>query len=262
MCGLSQVKTRVGLNPSMTNRRVLLIASLAFASDSIPAYAECGECKQHEAKVKDIVDTAVTTGEFKTLAAALKAAGLVETLKGKGPFTVFAPTDKAFRKLPKGTVEELLKPENKDKLVAVLTYQVVPGKVVAKDVIGLSEAGTVQGSKVKITVKGDKVRVDNAKVTATDIACSNGMIHVINQVILPPDNADSRAEAVEMMRDAVHRGSHLYNTGHPASCADLYQTTAKRLMELSPSPFAKGTHEKLQIALKHCSGTGCDHSRA
>lgn len=200
--------------------------------------ADCGKCHEQEAEGKDIVDTAVAAGDIKTLAAALKAAGLVETLKGKGPFTVFT-TDKAFGKLPKGTVEELLKPENKDKLVAVLTYHVVPGKVLAKDVVKLSEATTVQGSKVKITVKGEKVRVDNAKVTATDIACSNGVIHVINRVILPPDDTDSRAKAVEMMRAAVHRGSHLYNTGHRSSCADLYQTTAERLMELSPSPFSK-----------------------
>ncbi len=134
---------------------------------------------------KDIVDTAVGAGSFKTLVAAVKAAGLVETLKGKGPFTVFAPTDEAFAKLPKGTVESLLKPENKEKLIAVLTYHVVAGKVMAKDVVNLTEAKTVQGSEVKITVKDGKVMVDGANVVKTDIETSNGVIHVIDAVILP-----------------------------------------------------------------------------
>ncbi|RLS66177.1 MAG: fasciclin domain-containing protein [Planctomycetota bacterium] len=134
---------------------------------------------------KDIVDTAVAAGSFKTLVAAVQAAGLVETLKGKGPFTVFAPTDEAFAKLPAGTVESLLKPENKDKLIAVLTYHVVPGKVLASDVVGLKEAKTVQGGKVKIAVIGDKVKIDDATVVKTDIVTSNGVIHVIDSVILP-----------------------------------------------------------------------------
>lgn len=134
---------------------------------------------------KDIVDTAVGAGSFKTLVAAVKAADLVETLKGKGPFTVFAPTDEAFAKLPAGTVESLLKPENKKKLIAVLTYHVVPGKVMAKDVVKLTEAKTVQGSSVKIAVKEGKVSVDGANVVKTDIETSNGVIHVIDAVILP-----------------------------------------------------------------------------
>ncbi len=133
----------------------------------------------------DIVDTAVKAGKFSTLVAAVKAAGLVETLKGEGPFTVFAPTDEAFAKLPKGTVESLLKPENKDKLIAILTYHVVPGKVMAKDVVKLSEAKTVQGTAVKIAVKGGKVSIDGANVVKTDIETSNGVIHVIDAVILP-----------------------------------------------------------------------------
>lgn len=134
---------------------------------------------------KDIVDTAVAAGNFKTLAAALKAAGLVDTLKGTGPFTVFAPTDEAFAKLPAGTVDDLLKPENHDKLVAILTYHVVPGKVMAKDVVKLHEAKTVNGKELKIMTEGGKVMVDNAHVVKTDIACSNGVIHVIDSVLLP-----------------------------------------------------------------------------
>ncbi len=136
---------------------------------------------------KDIVDTAVAAGSFKTLAAALQAAGLVDTLKGAGPFTVFAPTDEAFAKLPKGTVEDLLKPENKAKLTAILTYHVVPGKVMASQVVTMNgkEAKTVNGQSVKISVNGNTVMVDGAKVVKTDVAASNGVIHVIDTVILP-----------------------------------------------------------------------------
>ena len=122
---------------------------------------------------------------LKTLVAAVKAADLVETLKGKGPFTVFAPTDEAFAKLPKETLESLLKPENKKKLAAILTYHVVSGKVMAKDVVKLSEAKTVQGSSVKIAVKDGKVMVDGATVAKADIECTNGVIHVIDTVIIP-----------------------------------------------------------------------------
>lgn len=135
------------------------------------------------AETKDIVDTAVAAGNFKTLAAALQAAGLVETLKGKGPFTVFAPTDEAFAKLPAATVEALLK--DKEKLTKILLYHVVSGNVMAKDVVKLKSAKTVQGSSVKINAKDGKVMVDNANVVKTDIAASNGVIHVIDSVILP-----------------------------------------------------------------------------
>ncbi len=136
---------------------------------------------------KDIVDTAVAAGKFKTLAAALGAADLVDALKGEGPFTVFAPTDEAFAKLPKGTVETLLKPENKAKLASILTYHVVSGSVMAKDVVKLTGATTLNGQQADIKVDGNKVTVDGATVVTTDIACSNGVIHIIDAVILPAD---------------------------------------------------------------------------
>jgi len=134
------------------------------------------------ATYKDIVDTAVSAGQFNTLAKALTAAGLVETLKGKGPFTVFAPTDEAFAKLPAGTLEALL--ADKAKLTAVLTYHVVPGKVMASDVVKLTEAKTVQGQNIKINTMGG-VMVNDAHVVKTDVMASNGVIHVIDKVILP-----------------------------------------------------------------------------
>ena len=137
------------------------------------------------AQNKDIVDTAVSASSFKTLAAALQAAGLVETLEGDGPFTVLAPTDEAFAKLPAGTVENLLKPENREKLTAVLTYHVVPGKVTAAQVTKLKSAKTVQESEVTITASGGKVKVDDATVLKADVMASNGVIHVIDSVILP-----------------------------------------------------------------------------
>jgi len=135
-------------------------------------------------KEKDIVDTAVGAGQFKTLVTAVKAAGLVETLKGKGPFTVFAPTDEAFAKIPKEKLEALLK--DKDALSAVLTYHVVPGKVMAADVVKLDTAKTVQGKSITITNKDGKVMINDATVVKTDIVCENGVIHIIDAVILPP----------------------------------------------------------------------------
>lgn len=133
----------------------------------------------------DIVDVAVEAGDFATLAAALQAAGLVDTLKGEGPYTVFAPTDAAFAKLPEGTVDSLLMPENREKLVSILTYHVVSGKVMAADVVELSNATTLNGSDIDISVSDGNVRVDDANVVQTDIGASNGVIHVIDSVIMP-----------------------------------------------------------------------------
>ncbi len=136
---------------------------------------------------KTIVETAVGAGSFNTLVAAVKAAGLAEALSGTGPFTVFAPTDEAFAKLPKGTVETLLKPENKEKLAGILKYHVVSGKVPAAKVVGMDKAKTLQGSEVTMTKKGEAVMVDKATVVKTDIMCSNGIIHVIDSVIMPKE---------------------------------------------------------------------------
>ncbi len=153
---------------------------LCLALFAVGLNVRAADCKK-----KDIVDTAVAAGKFKTLAAALQAAGLIEALKSEGPFTVFAPTDEAFAKLPEGTVASLLKPENKEKLIAILKYHVVAGKVKAADVVKLDHAKTLEGRSVTIAVKDGKVKVDNANVTATDIETSNGVIHVIDAVLLP-----------------------------------------------------------------------------
>ncbi len=162
-------------------RTAVALAGLAFVS--LPASAQMAKPASSNAPTMDIVETAVAAGSFKTLATALQAAGLVEALKGDGPFTVFAPTDEAFAKLPAGTVEALLK--DKAKLTAILTYHVVSGNVLAKDVVKLNSAKTLNGQSVKISTKYGKVMVDGATVVKTDIAATNGTIHVIDSVILP-----------------------------------------------------------------------------
>lgn len=156
-------------------RRTFLALTVAASFLSAPAFAQD----------KDIVDTAVAAGNFTTLAAALTAAGLVDTLKGEGPFTVFAPTDAAFAALPPGTVEDLLKPENKDKLIAILTYHVLAGKVMSTDLSEGLKAKTVNGAEVTITLDGG-AKVNGAVISTADILASNGVIHVIDSVILPP----------------------------------------------------------------------------
>jgi len=137
---------------------------------------------------KNIIDTAVAAGQFKTLAAAINAAGLTKTLEGPGPFTVFAPTDAALPSFPPGTVDNLLRPENKAQLVAVLTYHVVPGEVTAADVVKLNEAKTVSGKMIAVHTVGNDVMINDARVVTADIAASNGVIHVIDNVLLPPTN--------------------------------------------------------------------------
>jgi uncharacterized surface protein with fasciclin (FAS1) repeats len=154
----------------------VLVATLLFT-----AFAHA----DHHGMKKDIVDVAAENGSFNTLVAAVKAAGLVETLKGDGPFTVFAPTDEAFAALPEGTVDMLLKPENKGKLIAVLTYHVVPGKIMASEVMKLDSAVTVQGEAVMVGIDHGNVMVNKAQVVMADVEASNGVIHVIDAVLLP-----------------------------------------------------------------------------
>ena len=169
-------------------KQIVTIAAICAALPLAAHAGGCGGCGGHKTEKKldntDIVDTAVAAGQFQTLVAAVQAAELVDTLKGEGPFTVFAPTDEAFAALPEGTVENLLKPENKDQLAAILAYHVVPAKVMAADVKPM-EAPTVNGQTATIEVADGTVSVEGATVVATDIETSNGVIHVIDKVILP-----------------------------------------------------------------------------
>ena len=164
-----------------------MIVSIIFGLFTFSSIASAGRHAEKKVAQKTIVETAVAAGSFKTLAAALGAAGLADTMNGDGPFTVFAPTDAAFAKLPKGTVEELLKPENKAKLVSILTYHVVSGKVMAKTAVTLDKATALNKKEIALAVKGQSLTLNgSAKEVKADIECSNGVIHVIDTVILPP----------------------------------------------------------------------------
>jgi uncharacterized surface protein with fasciclin (FAS1) repeats len=165
------------MNGQISNLTLAAVTALGVAMGVMTARA---------AADKNIIETAVAAGQFKTLATALSAAGLADTLKGQGPFTVFAPTDQAFAKLPPGTLDSLLKKENKDQLTAILTYHVVPGELMAADAAKLKEAKTVNGKTVRVNLSHGKIMVNDATVTGADIPASNGVIHIIDSVILPP----------------------------------------------------------------------------
>lgn len=173
---------------SFAHRSLLTLAVATAVAAPAIAHNHGGKAKAASAatqSVGTIVDVAAGNPQFSTLVAAVKAAGLVETLNGTGPFTVFAPTNEAFAKLPAGTLDDLLKPENKAKLASILTYHVVSGKVLAADAVKLDKATTVNGAEADINVAGGTVTIDGATITATDVAASNGVIHVIDTVMLP-----------------------------------------------------------------------------
>ena len=196
----------------------------------------------------DIPTTAVKAGTFKTLVAAAKAAGLVEALSGDGPLTVFAPTDEAFAKLPPGTIATLLEPENKTKLAEILKYHVVSGRVYSADALAAGKAETLQGNSVKIAVNGSDAMVDGAKLVATDIDASNGVIHVIDSVILPPEK-QTRVRPSRMIESAISKGVPLYNSGHAGECAKIYMTTAKNLLSMDNHGMSEATVHTLETAL-------------
>ncbi len=172
----------------------------------------------------DVVDVAIKSGSFTTLVAAVKAAGLVETLKGDGPFTVFAPTDEAFDRLPEGTLESLLRPENRDQLVAILTYHVVSGRVTSADLLATASAATVNGTGLPIGLS-----IGNATVLKADIEASNGVIHVIDNVLLPPTMSAAMTPS-SLIELAIERGAPLYNHGQKAACAAVYEIAAQALI--------------------------------
>ena len=212
------------------------------------------------AEKKNIVQTALDAGSFNTLATALKAADLVETLQGEGPFTVFAPTDAAFEKLPAGTVETLLKPESKSRLTAILTYHVVSGDVRAKQVVNLKDAQTVNGQRVEISTD-DGVKINQANVIKTDIVCSNGVIHVIDQVLLPPEKSIGATEARRMIRQAVNQGVPLFNAGHAEACAKVYMSTMREMLvygDQMPTEIVN----RMRRDVSHAQHTDCAIKRA
>jgi len=209
---------------------------------------------------KDIVDTAVGAGSFKTLVAAVKAAGLVDTLKGDGPFTVFAPTDEAFGKLSKCTLDSLLKPENKHKLAAILTYHVVPGKVKAKKAAKLDSAKTVNGAEITIKPSGKTLMINSAKVVKADIKTSNGIIHVIDTVLIP--EAKAAGNANHIIKQAIHKGVPMFNSGHHAQTAALYMKAGKEILGQCSSSACPASAKTIKTALHKASAEHCPTSQA
>ena len=210
---------------------------------------------------KDIVDTAVGAGSFKTLVAAVKAAGLVDTLKGKGPFTVFAPTDEAFAKLPKGTVESLLKPENKQKLVSILTYHVVAGKVKAKKAAKLDSAKTVNGAEITIKPSGKTLLINKSKVVKADIMTSNGVIHVIDAVLIP-GSKKSANHTNEIIEKAIHHGVPLFNSGHHSKTAAVYMKAGHQVLGQCSSKTCPVAMKTIKTALHKASSERCPTSQS
>jgi transforming growth factor-beta-induced protein len=237
----------------MKFRKLLIFAGTLFAFGCL-AYAD-----HHEKK--DIVDTAVAAGSFKTLAAALGAADLVDALKSEGPFTVFAPTDDAFAKLPAGTVEMLLKPANKDKLVDVLTYHVIPARVLAVDAVKLTEATALNEKTIKLNVRDGALYLNDAKVIKTDIETSNGIIHVIDTVLLPPTMVSSNHDSQKMgeiaqgiVGLAIQKGVPLFNQGNHEACAAIYEMAAETLLMMPEDELGSAPREMLQSALRQVAG--------
>ena len=202
-----------------------------FATKSGPLFAflllASGFVPQADARQSHntIVDIAAGADQFSTLVAALQAAGLVDTLNGDGPFTVFAPTNDAFAALPAGTVAELLKPENRNQLVSILTYHVVPGRIAAADLLSTTAAETVNGQRVPVGL-----RIGEANVVYTDIEASNGIIHVIDRVLLPAAAGDASARAMRMIEGAIQRGAPLYNAGQVSACVAVYEVAASAVL--------------------------------
>ena len=210
---------------------------------------------------KDIVDTAVGAGSFKTLVAAVKAAGLVDTLKGEGPFTVFAPTDEAFDKLSKCTLDSLLKPENKHKLAAILTYHVVPGKVKAKKAAKLDSAKTVNGAEITIKPSGKSLMINNAKVVKADIKTSNGIIHVIDTVLIPKTKKVA-GNTNHIIKQAIHKGVPMFNSGHHAQTAALYMKAGKEVLGQCSTSACPVSAKTIKTALHKASAEHCPTSQA
>ncbi len=209
-----------------------------------------------------IPQVAKTAGNFTTLLAAVDAAGLTETLLGRGPFTVFAPTDDAFKRLPSGTVEELLKPQNREKLRTILTYHVVAGRVTAAQAREVRSAQTVAGQSVRISQDGESLRINDATVRIADIPASNGIIHVIDRVLIPSEKsaAANGGSAAELIDLAIDRGAPLYNEGQPAATVAIYEVAATAL--LAGGAVTDDAQRSLRTALRDATRTGSAREKA
>lgn len=215
---------------------------------------------------KDIVDTAIEAGSFNTLVSAVQAAGLVETLKGDGPFTVFAPTDKAFEKFWPETLKNLLQPENRDKLRMLLTYHVLPGKVNAKKAKKLGTAEPLSGGSFELSVKNNNLFINYAKVVKANIKTSNGIVHAIDSVLIP--NVVNQTSSIQssntdqIIKKAIHKGVPMFNSGHHATTAALYMKAGDEILDQCPSSACSASMSKIKTAMQQASTAGCPTSQA
>lgn len=238
----------------MRNGSRLLGMALVALALGAPARVEA---QQHQ----DLVDVARSAGSFQTLLAAVDAAGLTHTLADGGPFTVFAPTDDAFDALPDGTVEALLRPENRDRLAAILTYHVVPGRVTAAEASRLTGAETVNGQRVSISRQGAGLRIDDAAVITADVSASNGVIHVIDAVLMPGASAAASAAAADWIGRAIALGAPLFNSGDAEACADVYMVTASAIVRMG-GQLSPDVVERLERSLREAEHESDARERA
>jgi uncharacterized surface protein with fasciclin (FAS1) repeats len=242
----------------MRSTRPLALLAATTLVLTLPATA------QHESRGPSIPQVAQSAGQFTTLLAAVKAAGLTETLLGRGPFTLFAPTDDAFGRLPAGTVQDLLKPENRERLRTILTYHVIAGRVSAAQARNVSSAETVAGQSLRISSNGDQLRINDATVRIADIPARNGVVHVIDRVLLPSEmqtGASNRTSPLDLVNLAIERGVPLFNNGQPESTVAIYEITARALLALGDA-VPSGVQRALREALAETNGTVRDRAFA
>lgn len=214
-------------------KRTLLLSLVTIVG--LGSWTALVEARNDRKAGEDIVEIAVEAGSFETLVTALGAANLVETLRGEGPFTVFAPSDDAFAALPAGTLDTLLLPQNRDKLAAILTYHVVSGRVDSTTALSAGEAATLEGGTVRIRLEDGRLRINDATVVANDIAASNGIIHVIDSVLLPPapEKLDPALAVARVLEAAINRGAPLFNSGQVGACAAVYEIAVMAVIDLA-----------------------------
>ena len=246
----------IPIAPSHTMR----CTALAIASITALLVAPASVAAQHPGRAPSIPQVARSAGQFTTLLAAIDAAGLTETLLGRGPYTLFAPTDEAFAKLPNGTVPELLKPENREKLRTILTYHVLAGRVTAAQARGVTSAETVAGQSVRITTNGDQLRINDAVVRIADIPARNGIVHVIDRVLLPAERTTGAAGGARALIDlAITRGVPLFNDGQPDATVAIYEVATTALLTLGNAVPDAG-RRALRTALENTGGSVRDRA--
>lgn len=252
---------------SFANTSLSVAASTVLVLFATSLSATTAQAQHTTRNTSTIPQVARNAGTFTTLLAAVDAAGLTETLLGRGPYTLFAPTDDAFRKLPSGTVEELLKPQNREKLRTILTYHVIAGRVTAVQARDARSAQTVAGQNVRITQDGDLLRINDAAVRIADVPASNGIIHVIDRVLIPADtrgpsnsNAAPGGSAAELIDLAIDRGALLYNDGQPAATVAIYEVAATAL--LAGGAVNEDAQRTLRTALREATRNGSARDKA